>query len=82
MKCYELKKCPFKDTDSEGTMCPPYELGIGCWEYNWVEFYKEMPDCKAKEEWREIMLEKCPQCKVYEIHKKEVDEFLDGLREV
>jgi len=38
-----------------------------------------MPDCKEKTEWREGMISRCKQCKVYQEHKDEMDLILDKL---
>jgi hypothetical protein len=39
-----------------------------------------MPDCDEKYEWRDVMLKRCPECVVYKIHKDEMDQILEGLR--
>jgi len=80
MKCYELKNCCFNGTDPKESKCQPYQQQIGCWEYDWVSLYKSMADCEEKYEWREFMLEKCPKCTVYKLHKEEVNHILEGLR--
>jgi len=80
MKCYEIKNCCFNGTEHVTSKCPPHKFKIGCWEYDWVSFYNKMPECKEKLEWREIMLNKCPKCEVYEIHKDDMEKILQGLR--
>lgn len=79
MKCYEIKNCPFKGTAPDMSKCPPYRLQIGCWEYDWASFYKNMPDCKEKLEWREVMLKNCSVCEVYKLHEMEMKEILFTL---
>lgn len=82
MKCFEIKKCPFNGTNPKKSKCPPHRLQIGCWEYDWVSFYKAMPDGEEKENWRKIMLEECPYCEVYKTNKSDIDKFLKGLKEI
>lgn len=79
MKCYEIKNCSFNGTDPENSKCPPHRLQIGCWEYDWAGFYKVMPDCKEKLEWREVMLNNCPVCGVYKLHEAEMKDMLFRL---
>lgn len=81
MKCYEIKNCCFNGTDPKEAKCQPYQLQIGCWEYDWVSLYKVMPDCDEKYEWREIMLVNCPNCEVYKLHKVEMDSVLERLQD-
>jgi hypothetical protein len=80
MKCCELKNCCFNGTDPKESICQPYQLQIGCWEYDWVALYKDMPDCNEKYKWRDVMLNGCPACIVYKIHKDKMDQILEGLR--
>lgn len=80
MKCYEIKNCVFNGKDHKESKCPPHKLQVGCWEYDWVSYYNEMPDCEEKLEWRDFMINNCTKCKIYELHKNEVDNFLEGLR--
>lgn len=79
MKCYEIKNCTFNGTDPEKSKCPPHRLQIGCWEHDWISFYKNMPDCTEKLEWREIMLKACPVCEVYKLHEVEMKDMLYRL---
>ncbi|MTI65118.1 MAG: hypothetical protein FH753_00760 [Firmicutes bacterium] len=81
MKCYEIKKCPFNGTDNSKSKCSPHKLQIGCWEYNWVSFYKKIPECNEKLKWREEMLKRCLNCEIYPLYKKDIDKFLKGLKE-
>lgn len=80
MKCYEIKNCSFNGTDPAKSRCQPHQLQIGCWEYDWVSLYKSMPECVEKYEWRDVMLDGCPDCAVYKLHKEEMDNILEGLR--
>lgn len=80
MKCYELKNCCFNGTDPEKSRCQPYKLQISFFEFDWVSLYRAMPDSDEKYEWRDVMLENCPQCEVYKLHKSEVERVLEGLR--
>jgi len=80
MKCYEIKNCIFNGTNHFESKCPPHKLQLGCWEYDWVSFYKAMPDKKEKLEWRQTMLENCPNCVIYSKHKEEIDIILNGLQ--
>lgn len=80
MKCYELKNCCFNGTNSTESRCQPHQLQIGCWEFDWVDFYATIPDCDEKYEWRDVMLNGCPVCIVYKLHKDEMDRILEGLR--
>ncbi len=79
MKCWEIRECIFKGTDPKESRCPPYELQISCWEYDWNRFYRAMPDCQEKLEWRDVMLTECPICLVYRLHKSYLSEILKGL---
>lgn len=79
-KCWDIKQCPFRGTNPEKSKCGAYKTQVGCWEYDWVGFYNEMPDCAGKIEWRNTMLDGCPRCEVYSLHKKEMDSVLEGLR--
>ena len=79
-KCYELLNCPFNAGEvPKGAKCPPFDLKIGCWEYDWSEFYNNMPDCKEKTEWRDGMIRRYKKCKVYQEHKDEMDLILEKL---
>jgi hypothetical protein len=79
-KCYEINNCPFNTGKvPENTKCPPFDRKIGCWEYDWVSFYNKMPDCIEKIEWRNSMINRCKQCKVYLEHKVEMDSILNKL---
>lgn len=80
MKCYELTNCRFSGTVPEESKCPPHKMQITCWEYDWLSFYASLPDCDEKYDWRDIMLNDCPLCPVYELHKSEIDTMLDSLR--
>lgn len=79
MKCWEIKECCFEGTDPTESKCPPYVLQISCWEYDWVSFYRAMPDCEEKMEWRDVMLSDCPNCPVYTLHEGHLSEILEGL---
>ncbi|HYF83493.1 MAG TPA: hypothetical protein VEB00_10765 [Clostridia bacterium] len=80
MNCYEMKNCCFNGTNPQGSKCPPHQMQIGCWEYDWLSFYTIMLECEEKYKWRDIMLEKCPECVVYCLHKHEIDRILEGLK--
>jgi hypothetical protein len=79
-KCYEINNCPFNTGEvPENAKCPPFDMKIGCWEYDWVSFYNEMSECKEKVEWCDSMINRCKQCKVYLEHKVEMDSILNKL---
>ena len=79
-KCYQINNCPFnRGRVPASAKCPTFDLKIGCWEYDWVAFYSNMPDCKEKTEWREGMISRCKQCKVYLEHKAEMDLILNKI---
>ncbi|MBS4537495.1 hypothetical protein GOQ27_03420 [Clostridium sp. D2Q-11] len=80
MKCYEIKNCPFKGTDHSTSKCPPHKLKVGCWEYDWVSYYNKMPECNEKLEWREVMLKRCTNCKVYKLHREDMNVILEALK--
>jgi len=80
-KCYEIIKCPFYNTEPKKSNCPVYKEQIGCYRYNWGDFYKQMPEGKEKQDWKIIMLQNCPKCEVHKLHNKEVDSFLIDLME-
>lgn len=80
MKCYELKNCCYNGTDPKESCCQPHQLQIGCWEYDWVSLYISAPDGEEKYEWRDVMLNRCPGCEVYKLHKGDMDRILEGLR--
>lgn len=82
MKCWEIKHCIFEGTNPEESKCPPHMNQCGCWEYDWITFYKQMPECKEKIEWKEIMLENCPNCVVYKHKNKAIDKVLRQLIKV
>ena len=80
MKCYEINNCPFNTGKvPPNAICPPFDLKIGCWEYDWAGFYDKMPDCKEKIEWRDSMISRCMQCKVYLEHKEDMNLILNKL---
>lgn len=80
MKCYEINNCPFNSGKvPENVKCPPFEKKIGCWEYDWAGFYNNLPDCNEKTEWRDGMINRCKQCKVYLEHKSVMDRILTKL---
>ncbi len=79
MKCWEIKDCPFKDTDFRDSKCPSFKLQINCWEYDWVSFYQAMPDCEGKLEWRDVMLTECPNCFVCSLHRDAISKIVKGL---
>jgi len=79
-KCYEIKNCPFYTGAVPAEVkCPVYDLKIGCWEYDWVSFYNQMPNSSEKTEWRCGMIEHCKTCEVYFDHKEEMDKIINQL---
>ncbi len=80
LKCYELINCPFNHTCHEKSKCPPHQNQMGCFEYDWVHFYNQMPDGEDKEQWKTFMLNKCPQCDVYQYHPEEINHMLKRLK--
>ena len=43
-RCWEIKSCPFSGTDPADAKCPAYASQTACWEYDWLSFYRAMPD--------------------------------------
>lgn len=79
MNCWELKDCIFNKMEPQESKCPVYKQQCGCWEFDWVSFYNQMPECKEKEEWKKIMLTNCPECVVYKHKKENLEAILDSL---
>jgi hypothetical protein len=79
LKCWEIKNCPFNNTDPQKSTCPPHKNNCGCWEYDWVGFYNQMPDCEEKLQWRLAMLSNCKECEVYKYKELELDKILNDL---
>jgi hypothetical protein len=80
-RCWEVRNCSFHGTDHAQSGCPAYGQQVSCWEYDWGAFYRAMPDGPGKGEWKRVMLERCPSCRVRAKHRREVDAFLSELRE-
>lgn len=80
MKCYRIKDCCFNGTEPKVSKCEPHRTQVGCWEYDWLAYFLAMPECDAKYEWRDVMLDECPNCPVYSLHHHEVERFLSGLK--
>ena len=79
-KCYQIKNCPFNGTDPEDSKCPVYKKQIDCWEYDWISFYNQMTDCNEKIVWRDNMLKRCKNCKIFPLHRKKIKKILDKLK--
>jgi hypothetical protein len=79
-RCWEIKSCPFTGTDPAGAKCPAYASETPCWEYDWLSFYRGMPEGAGKAEWKRTMLEWCASCAVRRKHRSEVDAFVEQLR--
>jgi len=78
--CWEMKKeCPFAGTDPTASQCPVYASQTPCWEFDWLGFYSAMPEGSEKSEWKRMMLEWCPSCKVRAQHAGPIDSFIESL---
>ena len=79
--CWDIKKgCQFRGTDPAEAECPAYASQVPCWEFDWPDFYRAMPDGAERTEWRNAMLDGCSSCEIRESHGEEVDSFLAKLR--
>ena len=73
---WDIKECPFNGTNASEVSCPVYANQTSCWEFDWLSFYDAMPDGSDKYEWKRMMIEGCSDCKVRNLHEREVDAFL------
>ena len=80
--CWNIKNCPFMGTDPAGALCPAYACKLSCWEYDWAEFYRTMPDGAEKADWKNTMLDGCMKCEILELHREQVVSFLAKLRKM
>lgn len=78
--CWEVRNCSFNRTESARSGCPAYRQQVNCWEYDWPEFYRAMPEGPGKGEWKRVMLQRCVGCRVRAKHRSAVDGFLAELR--
>jgi len=74
------KECPFRDTDPVGAKCPAYATQLSCWDFDWIAYYRRMPDGPEKTEWKRTMLEWCSSCEIRSSHAAQVDALLEKLR--
>jgi hypothetical protein len=79
-RCWDIKSCPFCETDPVDSRCPAYATQTPCWNYDWLSFYRAMPDGSEKAEWRRTMLEWCASCAVRKKHGEKIDAFMEKLR--
>lgn len=77
--CWDIVRCPFRDTDPEASRCPAYRLQMACWEFDWARYYGRMCERPGTEEWRTAMLARCRGCQVYASHREQMDRVLDRL---
>ncbi len=79
-ECWDIKeKCPFRVTDPADAKCPAFADQMSCWEFDWLDFYRAMPDGPEKEKWKYMMLEWCANCEIRDSHGMEVDSPLAKL---
>ena len=77
--CWDIKGCPLRTANPAESKCPAYAGQVSCWEFDWSEFYRAMPDGVEKTDWKKAMVEGCSSCEVHESHGAEVDSFLAKL---
>ncbi len=78
--CWDIKEeCPFRGSDLAEAKCPAFAGQVCCWEFDWLSFYRAMPDGPDKNEWKGMMLEWCSSCEIREAHSREVNSFLAKL---
>jgi len=59
--------------------CPAFNSIKCCWEIDWPKLLREEMKENA-EMWRSFMLENCPCCPVYGLHKREMENILSSLK--
>lgn len=80
LPCYQLRCCPFGDEKPAQTGCPARNAETGCWECDWVAYFKKLPRGSARTEWRQAMLDACPECEVSALHRDIMNAMLERLR--
>ena len=79
-RCWEIKSCPFSGTDPADAKCPAYASQTACREYDWLSFYRVMPDRPEKAGRKRMTLEWWASCAVRSKHGEQVDAFTEKLR--
>lgn len=70
-KCWDLKtNCMMREQDRDNAGCPAYRQGLGCWEVDWSEIVRSLPD--SQQEYWHMFLDKCKDCVAYEAHPEEM----------
>ena len=80
LPCYQLRSCPFSDETPSEEGCPARRTASGCWECDWVAHFDGLPRGAARDEWRQAMLDACPECEIFALHRDVMSATLDRLR--
>ena len=81
MPCYRLRNCPFGDGPSPEAECPAHARPRGCWEVDWPAYFADLPIGAGRHEWRQAMLDACPECEVFALHRDVMSAMIERLRD-
>ncbi|MHB1269273.1 MAG: hypothetical protein ACYCXL_02515 [Thermoleophilia bacterium] len=79
--CWQLKTgCTMPGHDPEDASCPAYRHGIGCWDVDWSEIVRSLPESQL--EYWFMFLGKCKDCVAYRAHPDEMQARIDAVMQL